>query len=211
MPVADRDVGVPRVRKSYLIDRALLGEKHIWSSSKTWDPEGPLSTIPAVATALCGALAATWIRERKLRELVIAGVAGLAIGLAWDRLFPINKGLWTSSYVVFTAGFACVVLALCIWVIDVRGYRGWTKPFVIYGVNPMFAFLGTGIMARIIGSLWKVNFEGKRISAQQVSYKLLFEPYFTPHFASLLWALSFVLLWLGILAILHRKGWILKV
>ena len=193
------------------IDRAVIGEKHLWASSKTWDPEGPLSTLPAIATALLGSLVAAWVKEKRVGAMFIAGIAGLVAGLVWDQVFPINKGLWTSSYVVFTAGFACVILALCIWVIDIRGFRGWTRPFVIYGVNPMIAFLLSGIAARTIGSLWKVHVGGKEVSAQAASYKLLFEPYFTPHFASLLWGLSFVLVFLGILAVLHRRGIILKV
>ena len=82
------------------------------------------------------------MRDRRVRDLGIAGAAGLVAGWAWGLVFPINKALWTSSYVVFTAGFACVMLALCIWVIDIRQLRGWTKPFVIYGVNPIVAFVG---------------------------------------------------------------------
>ena len=78
-------------------------------------------------------------------------------GSLWSWVFPINKNLWTSSYVVFTAGFACVVLATCLWIIDVHQVRGWTKPFVVYGVNPLVAFVGSGLMARTIDSLFKVN------------------------------------------------------
>ncbi len=193
------------------VDRAVIGEKHIWSQSKTWDPEGPLSTIPAVATALLGIAIAPWVRERRVRELLLAGAGGLAMGEVWNLVFPINKGLWTSSYVVFTAGFACVILAICIWLIDLKQVRGWTKPFVVYGVNPLVAFLGSGLMARTIGSLWKVNDHGDLMSAQSASYKLLFAPYFAPKFASLLWALAFVTVWLGILWVFYRRRWILKV
>ncbi|HUP46732.1 MAG TPA: heparan-alpha-glucosaminide N-acetyltransferase domain-containing protein, partial [Thermoanaerobaculia bacterium] len=101
------------------VDRAVFGENHLWSQSKTWDPEGPLSTIPAIATGLLGILVAPWVREKRVRALALVGIAGLAVGLLWDPFFPINKPLWTSSYVVFTAGFACVMLALCIWIIDI--------------------------------------------------------------------------------------------
>ncbi|HUP48022.1 MAG TPA: heparan-alpha-glucosaminide N-acetyltransferase domain-containing protein [Thermoanaerobaculia bacterium] len=191
-------------------DRALLGEKHLWSQSKTWDPEGPLSTIPAVATGMLGILVAPWVRERRVRELILAGVAGLATGWLWGLLFPINKALWTSSYVVFTAGFACVILALCIWVIDIRQVRGWTKPFVVYGVNPLVAFVGSGIMAKLL-DMWRVNAGGRSVSFKQFSYQLLFEPYFPPKFASMLWGLTFVLMWLGILWVLYRRRWFLRV
>jgi len=188
------------------IDRALLAPNHIWKSAKTWDPEGPLSTIPAVATALLGILATPWVRARNLKALLLAGGAGLAVGLLWHRWFPINKNLWTSSYVVFTAGFACVLLAILIWIIDVRQWRGWTRPFVVYGVNPLIAFLGSGAMARLLGI---IKIDGR--SLQSWSYRLAFKPYFEPKFASLLWALSFVLLWLAILWVLYRRNIILKV
>ena len=191
-------------------DRAVFGEKHLWSQSKTWDPEGPLSTIPAVATGLLGILAAPWVREKRVRELALAGVAGLVLGLLWDPLFPINKALWTSSYVLFSAGAACVMLALCIWIIDIHRARGWTKPFVVYGVNPLVAFVGSGLMAKIIG-MWKVNLGGRMVSIKQASYVLFFEPYFPPKVASMLWGLTFVLFWLAVLWVLCRRKWFLRV
>jgi predicted acyltransferase len=198
-------------------DRAILGTNHIWAGSKVFDPEGPLSTLPAIATALLGVLAGEWIadKRRPLQERVVNlfgfGALGMTIGRFWGAVFPINKSLWTSSYVVFTAGFACIVIATCLWLIDLRGLRGWTKPFVIYGVNPMVAFVGSGLMARLTDSLIKVNVGGKPTSLHQASYELFYEPFFEPRFASLLWALSFVVLWLGILTIFYRKRWILRV
>ena len=201
----------PEATIAAAIDRAVLGENHIWASSKPWDPEGPLSTIPAVGTALCGILVAAWIRDREVKRLALAGVAALVVGQLWHFVFPINKALWTSSYVVFTAGFACMILALLIWIIDLRGYRRWTKPFVVYGVNPMVAFLGSGIMARAIGSLIKIDYEGKQTALQAVTFKAFYAPFFPPQLASLLWALSFVLLWLLVLWFLYRRNWILKV
>jgi predicted acyltransferase len=188
------------------VDRAVIGAYHIWSSSKTWDPEGPLSTIPAVATAMLGILAAEWVRARDVRRLLLYGAIALAVGRAWHIVFPINKNLWTSSYVVFTAGFACVLLAACIWVIDIRGWKGWTKPFVVYGVNPLIAFLGSGIMARLLGMI-KIG----DVPLQAWTFQHSFKPYFEPRFASLLWGLCFVLFWLGILWVLYRRNIILKV
>lgn len=196
----------PEATVAATVDRAVLGTNHIWSSSKTWDPEGPLSTIPAVATAMLGILAADLVRKRDVKRLALAGAIGLIAGLAWDRLFPINKNLWTSSYVVFTAGFACVVLAACIWIIDVRGWKGWTKPFVVYGVNPLIAFIGSGVMARLLGMI-KIG----DVSLQAWTYRTWFKPYFDPHFGSLLWGLCFVLLWLAILWALYRRNIVLKV
>jgi predicted acyltransferase len=199
------------------VDRAVLGMNHIWSISKTWDPEGPLSTLPAIATALLGVLAGEWIarKEKPLVERIAAlfgaGAIGMFAGSLWGWLFPINKNLWTSSYVVFTAGFACVVLATCMWLIDLLGVRRWATPFVIYGLNPLVAFVGSGLMARLIDSLIKVNFHGERMSLHQASFELLFEPFFPAKLASLLWGLCFVALWLGVLAVLHRRGIVVRV
>jgi predicted acyltransferase len=182
-------------------DRALLGEKHIWKQAKTWDPEGPLSTIPAVATALLGVLVTGWVKERNVKMLTIAGATAIAVGLAWHTWFPINKNLWTSSYVVFTAGCASVLLAAFIRIIDMRGVKRWATPFVIFGVNPLIAFLGSGVMARMFG-IWGV---------QRWTYRTLFKPFFEPHFGSLLYALAFVGVWLAILTLLYRRNIILKV
>ena len=198
-------------------DRLILGTNHIWVSTKTWDPEGPLSTLPAIATVLLGILAGEWItdKRRPLVERVVglygAGSLAMVVGKFWDWVFPINKNLWTSSYVVFTAGFACVALATCIWVIDMLGVKRWAKPFTIYGLNPLVAFVGSGLMARLIDSLIKVQYNGKPASLHQVSYLVSFDPFFAPKFASLLWALCFVLFWLGILTVLYRRNIVIKV
>ncbi|HET7434592.1 MAG TPA: DUF5009 domain-containing protein [Thermoanaerobaculia bacterium] len=196
----------PEATMSARVDRAVIGENHIWSSTKTWDPEGPLSTLPAIATALAGILAAPYVKERRVRLLALAGLVGIVIGYAWHPFFPINKNLWTSSYVVFTAGCAMLLLASCIWLIDIKEVRGWTKPFVIYGTNPLVAFVGSGVMARL---LLVIKIHGTSVWA--TSYAKWFEPYFEPHFGSLLWALLFVLFWLGVLSVLYRKGIFLRV
>src|SRR4030088_3596350 len=118
------------------LDRLILGTNHTWVGSVTFDPEGPMSTIPAIATAMLGVLAGRWIaqREKPLLEriagLFAVGSFGMMIGLMWNWSFPINKNLWTSSYVVFTAGMACVSLATIMWIVDHYNIRWWTKPFV---------------------------------------------------------------------------------
>src|SRR5258707_1103809 len=115
------------------IDRALMGG-HLWSESKTWDPEGFLSTFPAIATALIGILAGEWMRSersgtRKVLGLLIAGVVLMLVGRLLDPYFPINKNLWTSTYVLFTGGFAMLLLAPCYWILDLRGREKWATPF----------------------------------------------------------------------------------
>lgn len=189
----------PEATVAAQVDRALIPEAHIWKQSKTWDPEGPLSTIPAVATALLGVLAAEWVRSRNVKTLTIAGAIGIAAGWAWGMVFPINKALWTSSYVVLSAGFACVILAIWIRFLP-------AKPFDVFGLNPLLAFVGSGVMARLLG-LIKVD----GVSLQALSYRTMYKPYFPPKLASLLWALTFVAVWYVILLILHRRRLYLRV
>ena len=196
-------------------DRWLLGG-HLWINSKTWDPEGPLSTIPAIGTAMLGVLAGRWIGqarplEERLNGLFAAGALGMMTGLMWHWSFPINKSLWTSSYVVFTAGMACVSIATISWITDVRRVTNWTRPFVIYGVNPIIAFVGSGVMARLVYTLWQVDFHGKQTSVQTVVYQTVFASWLEPRNASLAFALMFVLFWFVILWALWRKNIIFKV
>lgn len=187
------------------VDRALIPEAHMWAQSRTWDPEGPLSTIPAIATALLGILAAPLVRERKVKMLTLWGVAGFGAGWAWGLVFPINKSLWTSSYVLLTAGLACLLLAAFIVVIDVR--RSWkASALVTFGINPIAAFVGSGLMAKLLG---RVKIDG--VSLHALSYRTFFKPYFEPQVASLLWALTFVLIWYAILRLMQWRGIVLKV
>ncbi len=197
------------------VDRAILG-KHIWGGSTTYDPEGILSTIPAIGTAMIGVMAGRWINtQRPLIEriagLFAAGSLGMVLGLIWNWVFPINKNLWTSSYVLFTAGMACVVLATCMWVIDHLNVRGWTKPFVIYGMNPIVAFVGSGVLARIIYTLWKVPYGGKMVPVQGVIYQSMFASWLPDKLASLGFALLTVVFWFGVMAVLYRRKIFLKV
>jgi predicted acyltransferase len=189
---------------------------HLWVSSKTWDPEGILSTIPAIATAMLGNLAGQWIGTKRalndrLNGLFAAGALGMMVGLMWNWSFPINKSIWTSSYVVFCAGMAVMSIATIMWIVDVQNVKGWTKPFVIYGLNPMVAFVGSGVMARCIYSIFKVTYRGESMSLQEGIYQTLFASWLDPVNASLAFALAFVLFWFGILYVLYRKNIVLKV
>ena len=189
---------------------------HLWVGGVTWDPEGVLSTIPAICTAMLGNLAGRWIGERRplterLAGLFSAGSLGMMAGLMWNWVFPINKSLWTSSYVLFCAGLACVSLATVMWVVDFQKVRGWTKFFVVYGVNPTIAFVGSGVLARCIYSIFKVTRDGKRISLQQGIYETLFASWLTPINASLAFAVSFVLFWYAILYYLYKRNIVFKI
>jgi predicted acyltransferase len=189
---------------------------HLWGGSVTWDPEGLLSTVPAIASAMLGVMAGRWIAQprplaERLNGLFAAGALGMMAGLVWHWSFPINKGIWTSSYVTFTAGMAAVTLATIMWVVDVHGWRRWTKFFVIYGMNPIAAFLGAGILARLLYSILKVDYAGQRVSVVEAIFRTLVSWGLEPVNASLAFALSFVLLWFGILWVLYRRKIFLKV
>src|ERR1051325_1011329 len=196
------------------IDRTIFGP-HIWKQGKVYDPEGLLSTIPAIATTMFGVLTGQWLRSDKLpyekiAGLFIAGAVCIIIGWCWNPFFPINKSLWTSSYVFFTGGLALQFLGLCYWLIDVRKYRRWAQPFVVFGVNAITLFLGTGVMGALMG-LIKLPWGERTISLQGWIFNKLFLSWAAPINASLAYALCFILLWLGLMWILYARRIFIKV
>jgi predicted acyltransferase len=199
------------------LDRTIIGEGHIWRSAKVYDPEGLLSTIPAIATTIAGILCGHWLRQKKedndkVASMFFFGVVLVTIGWMWNFWFPINKSLWTSSYVVFTAGMALCFLGFCYWLIDIKGYRSWTKPFVIFGVNALALFVGSGLMARIMGLIRLQGAEpGKDISLQGWIFNDVFLPFAEPINASLAYAICFILVWLFLMWLLYRKNIYIKV
>jgi len=200
------------------LDRTVLGLNHLYSGTKTWDPEGLLSTVPAIGTMMLGTFAGRWIGEQqrplaeRLSGLFAVGALLMMLGLIWHWGFPINKSIWSSSYVIFTAGMGAVSLATCVWLIDVCQLRRWTFPFVIYGTNPMLAFLGSGLMARLTVSLLKVDTgNGTRVSIQGWLFDRLYTSWLPPREASFAYALSFVSLWFLILWAAWKRGFVLKV
>jgi predicted acyltransferase len=189
---------------------------HLWTGSRTWDPEGLLSTTGAIATALLGNLAGRWIGRPiplidRIAGMAAVGAIGMMVGLMWHWSFPINKGLWTGSYVVFTGGMASLSLATIMWLVEVHNVRGWTRPFVIYGLNPMVAFVGSAIMARLIYSIIKVELNGQRVALQAAIYQTAFASWLSPQNASLAFALTFVAFWFGVLSLLYRRGIVFRV
>ena len=197
------------------VDRVLLGQ-HIWRQGRVYDPEGLLSTIPAVATTLCGILTGHWLRSERTRYekvvgMFVAGAICVVLGWVWNPFFPINKSLWTSSYVLFTAGLALELLALCYWVIDIKGYRRWAWPFEVFGVNALALFVGTGLMVKLMGLIKLPLSDGTRISSQGWIFRNLFLPWASPINASLAYAIAFILLWLVLMWLLYRKQIYIKV
>lgn len=207
----------PDATLSAWLDRLIMGLPHLWVGSKTWDPEGILSTVPAIGTVILGVFTGRWLTRNdvpiaeRLNAMFVAGAIAMMLGLMWNWSFPINKSLWTSSYVMFTGGMAAIALAACVWLIDVKAIRWWTKPFIIYGMNPILAFVGSGVLARIIYSLIKVPFGGKVVSLETALYEGGFASWLDPRNASLAFAVCIVLFWLGILTVLYRRKIFLKV
>jgi len=196
------------------IDRTVLGP-HIWKQGKVFDPEGILSTIPAIATTLIGVLTGQWLRTdksqyEKVAGIFAAGVVCVVIGWCWNPFFPINKSLWTSSYVFFTGGLALTLLAFCYWLIDIKKYQRWAKPFVVFGVNAIVLFVGSGLMAKVMG-LIKLPWGVGQISSQGWIFQKLFLPWASPINASLAYALVFILLWLGLMWILYSRKIFIKI
>jgi predicted acyltransferase len=165
------------------IDRALL-YNHLEIAHR-FDPEGVLSSIPAIATCLFGVFAGECILSRTgaqlIRRLLASALALTTLGYAWSFWFPLNKKLWTSSYVLFTAGVALGLVSLCYWVVEVRGWRKWVEPFVWLGVNPLAIYFLASFVFEVIGH----PLGGVRL--KEVVYQHCYAPYFgNPYSASLL-------------------------
>lgn len=214
-------VGYPNLEKETnlgaWLDRTILTEAHLWKSAKTWDPEGILSTLPAIATGLFGVLVGVYLKRKdvspgnKIAWLFSVGTISILAGLLWDLQFPINKALWTSSYVLYTGGLATIVLALCYWIIDVNNYNRFTKPFVVYGVNAITVFFVSGLMPRLLNMIKLTLPNGEKTGALSWFYQTHFVPYFSPINASLAYAIVFILFFYVILWIMYKKNIIIKV
>jgi predicted acyltransferase len=207
VPGGGRGVLTPEGNLASFLDRALLGT-HL--SDPLWDPEGVLSTIPAIATALCGVFAGDWLNRsaatpHRTSALFAAGLAAAGLGLAWDQLFPINKSLWTSSFALFSGGLAAAVLSICHWVLDVRRWRGWEAPFVAFGRNPLAGYgLSVGLDALLTN--WMVSTD---TSLKSAIYQRLFagrmDACCSAEAASLAYALAYVAIWGVVLGVMYRK------
>ena len=210
------------------IDRMILTESHMWRSAKVYDPEGILSTIPAIVTTLSGVLTGTWLTRSSRDDeseipnpnsqietvagIFFAGTVLLAIGWSWSLVFPLNKSLWTSSYVLYTSGLALLTLGFCYWLIDIKGYKRWAWPFVVFGANALALFVFSGLMARLLGMIRLAGpEEGKDITLQQFIFNNLFLSWLAPINASLAFAICFILVWLFLMWLLYRRKIYIKV
>jgi predicted acyltransferase len=198
------------------LDRTIIGVNHIWRSAKVYDPEGILSTIPALVTTISGVLTGMWIKSNrsdseKVNGMFFVGLILLVVAWCWNPFFPFNKALWTSSYVLYTSGLALCFLGFCYYLIDIKDYRAWTKPFVIFGVNALALFIGSGLMARMMGIVKVGGADGKEIGLQTWIYQSVFVPLADAKTSSALYAVCFILFWLFLMWLLYRKRIYIKV
>ncbi len=179
------------------------------------DPEGLLSDIPALATLLLGVLAGSWLRrkqspQRTAKGLLLAAACGLMLGTLWSIWFPINKKLWTSSYVLFSAGCTLLVLSICYWLIEVKQWkRGWTLPWIIFGSNAIVAYVFSELLA---SSIYNIHFlsGGHIVTLQSMIYANCFSSIVNLSFRSLVYSLAYVLVCFIPIAIMYRKKAFIK-
>lgn len=197
------------------VDVAVLGDSHMYHMGGiAFDPEGLLSTIPCVAHVLLGVMAGSLIMPAeqkkaidnwmKINHLFIFGSIILMAGFLLDYAFPINKSLWSASYVLVTCGLASLLLGLLIWVIDICGKRRWSVFFESFGANPLFIFVLSGILSITMANI-KFGFHGDRYSVWGFWYKVCMQPLFGDKLGSLVCALSLIAVLWAIGHILYRK------
>lgn len=219
IPVPGYGAGVlePEGNLCWYIDSQLLaGHTWMFAPIKGFDPEGLLSTIPAVASVLCGILTGYWLREQrahaeKTTGMFVAGNALLLFGVIWNVWFPINKNLWTSSYVVFMAGWALICLAMIYWIVDIKSYRKWAKPFVIFGMNAITVFTLAELLASLLWAIAWQKPSGEFTTLHDAIYEKIFMPLADPKNSSLLFAIVFVLLIYLIAWGMWKEKWFIKI
>jgi predicted acyltransferase len=191
----------------------MMGDSHLYkgyfsailNENIAFDPEGLLGALPAMVSVVFGFLAGTYIRKQgnsyeMIAHLMVAALLAAFIGLCWDMMFPINKPIWSSSYVFYTSGLALAVLSCTLFFTEMKGYQRWTKPFVLFGKNPLFIFVMSGVLVKIYGliHIGENGFYG-------ALYKTIFQPLAGDYLGSLLFAIAHVLLFLALAAFLDRK------
>ncbi len=204
------------------VDRLLL-DGHLWANSKTWDPEGLVSTLPALCTQLFGALLGRWLlsdagRAEKTVWMLLAGLLCLWLGAIIDATFmPINKNLWTTSFCIFTAGWALLLFAAFYWLIDGNdsaalreSSRRWLQPFTIYGMNALFIFAFSGLVAKMLVFI-KFSYNGTPVALKSALVAPLKALPVAPETASLLFALLFNGAMFAIAWFMWKKKWFVKV
>jgi predicted acyltransferase len=180
------------------------------------DPEGLLSNIPALGTTLLGMLTAMWLRSKRSAStkawgMLAAGVLGIVLGQVWGLWFPINKNLWSSSYVLFAAGIALVALAICYWAIDIKNWKtGWTYVWLVFGMNAITAYVFAELFSSTLEAI-HVHTGAKTVSLSWYLFDDCFSWIPSYHLASLAYSIGIVAICFIPVAILYRKKIFLKV
>jgi predicted acyltransferase len=206
----------PETNMGAFIDRLVFTTNHLWSEARTWDPEGLLGTLPALGTALFGMMVGSWLKRRdrddttKVTWMFIYGILAVTASLIWDLFFPINKALWTSSFVLYTGGLGTLTLATLYWLIDVQGYKKYASFFVAFGINAITAYILADVVPGLI-ALIKINSGGHKTDAYSYVYQNLFAAHFSPVNASLAGAIAFTLLIYLMVLVLYKRKIIIKV
>lgn len=196
------------------LDRLILTPQHMLGNG-SFEPEGLLSTLPAVVTVLAGFFLGEWLQKQPVKsntsiQMAIAALSCLTIGRLWGFLFPINKQLWTSSYVIYSAGWALLLFAACYEVIEVRRWKRWGWPFEIMGLNAIFLFVASGFLARIL-LFTPVGAGDDAPSLYTWMYRNWFVPWAGDLNGSLGIAIATVFFWWWILYAMYRRRWFLKI
>jgi predicted acyltransferase len=194
---------------------SLVLSGHMWSYTKTWDPEGIVTTLPAIATVLFGILCGHLLRTalsaaEKTAWMFTAGVTLIYAGVVLDVWLPINKNLWTSSFAVFMAGMAFTVFALCYWLIDCCGYKRWGTPFTIYGMNAITVYVISGVLAVTLMMIQWTGADGQPVSLHLWLFRNVFSQIASPINASLLFAIANVLVLYVVAYVMWRKKWFVR-
>ena len=214
VPVPGYGAGIlePQGNLCAYIDSKLLSG-HLFKPG--FDPEGILSTIPAISTTILGTLTGDWLqsnfhKNKKMIGLFFAGLILTFAGLVLHPLFPINKQLWTSTYVLFTAGAALILLGICYSLMDVVGWKRWASPFLVFGTNAIFVYIGASLTAKLI-PLIKIPVDSQAVSLKTYIYTYLLVPWAGQMNGSLIYPICLILLWMGIMIPLYRKRIYIKV
>jgi len=197
-----------------IVDRAILGANHIYKDNGI-DPEGLLSTIPSIAHVLIGFWCGKLLMEvkdinEKIQRLFLIGTILTFLGFLLSYGCPINKKIWSPTYAIVTCGLASSFLALLIWIIDVKGYKKWSRFFEAFGVNPLFMYVLGGIFSILLSNI-QFNYGEKAISLHGYAYSVILQPLFGDYLGSLAFALSFVVVIWAIGYILYRKKIYIKI
>lgn len=197
-----------------IVDRALLGKNHLHPGTIT-DANGPLSTISAVCNVLIGFLCAKPLlelkdnNERMLRLFIVGAILTFA-GMLLSYGCPINKRIWTPTFVLFTCGTAATFLSLLIWIIDVKGHKRWSVFFESFGVNPLFIYVFAGVMSSLLGGI-RFTYGNGIVSIKGYIYSVLIQPVFGNEFGSLVYALLYVGLCWVVANVLYRRKIYIKI